>query len=165
MSFGLGWKSDWEIEMPTYRNDGNAAQKVTNTDGRTVSVFPGGIVQTYYMFADDGDPWKKISNEPYYNHVLALTQPTGSEDVTINLKSNTDRIEIYNVSSYSVSVYLNFKENTPARVVPSGSVVKIPERSDEPSIKNKVSSLVLGFDGSISSGQVKVSEFKDQKGI
>ena len=146
--------------MPTYTNDSNATRVVTNSAHQVVHVAPGESVSTYDLLTAAN--WTKTTDSPYYNHVLAVTQPTGSDDATVTLQANTDRVEIYNVSSYTVSCYINAKANTPARLIPSGSVISIPERSSESSIKDRISALVLSFGGIITAGQVNVTEFEDQ---
>lgn len=142
--------------MPTYRNDGNSTYNVENIYGKVVSVIPGASVGTNFLLTNDGNPWTKTNDTPYYNPVLAVYDEiasTGSDDpTTIELNDNTDQIEVYNNSGANIDILLNDSNNTPGYPVPAST------KRDLIGVKDFVGSIILQFSAAVSSGEVFVTE-------
>lgn len=140
--------------MPKYQNDSSdTTYRVENWSGEKVNVGPGDTVRTYKELTESD--FSIVSQKPYYKNTVQVTKPTGAADRTISLNKKTNNLEIYNESSFAMRVFFNSKSNKPGTEILSSTY-----RTFE-GIKNYASSIVLSFDGSIASGEVVVTEFKE----
>jgi len=142
--------------MPTYRNDGTGSYKVTNIHGEGINVRPGNTVETYYLFTDDGNPWTKVSETPYYNPVKVYgdISITTSESKTVDFDSEKDdAVEIHNSSDSATAIMkFNSTGNTPGLTIPPGGLRR------ETGLNRKVHTLVLeARDANISVGELEVT--------
>jgi hypothetical protein len=134
--------------MPTYINSGT---ENLSLDLRTIP--PSGILVTEFILDTTGTDLTKTSDEPYFNPVTAvnaLTSTGPGDNKTITLESDTNIIEIKNLSAtVIVTVFLQSTANTPGIPILPGELSKeIAERDYGKygnSLKNKVQSLIFQF--------------------
>ena len=104
--------------MPTYRNDGNAVEIVTDIYGARKPIEPGQTVQTYEVLALAN--FTKTSDLPYWNPITAVTAKSSNgpgDDQERNLDADTVWVKVWKVSQAEVSIYLQDKANLPAIAV------------------------------------------------
>lgn len=141
--------------MPTYQNDTQSYQVMTDTAGVVRSVAAGASIESYSLTAPSG--MTKTAETPYYNPVPAdgvhAVESTGpADDKTVTLTSDeTDEVEIYNESDAEITVFLRTTDNTPGIVVFANSVRTISGLLD------KCEQLILQFSAA---GSCTVTEIK-----
>ena len=138
--------------MPTFKNEyAYGGAWVTDIYGNAVYVNRGDIVESYYIL--DTDPcFVRLSNEPYYNPVKTVNKPSGSDDLVLNIKEESDEIEVCNTSGVTINVYLESKNNTPPFYIVPNTVRNISQ------LRDRVSTLIFTFDGSVVEGEVIITE-------
>ena len=140
--------------MPKYRNDSTGTTyRLTNWSGEKETVEPGETIRTYQELTEDD--FTLISAKPYYNETLKVTQPSGAGPHDVSLHKKTDRLEIYNESSFDIRVFFNSKSNTPATRVFASSNRTFSD------LKNRFNSVHLEFDGSVGSGELTLTQFRE----
>lgn len=132
--------------MPTYRNDGTEVEW-----GGERHVKPGETILTSFILKS---PFTKISDEPYFNVLNAIHEITGSAgaSVEVSITLSSDVLEIYNVSSDYVDVFLASLSNTPGIRVPKQTVRKIS------GLKGKVEKVFVKLNGDVASKECYVME-------
>jgi hypothetical protein len=141
--------------MPTYRNDTNSHQVMTDTAKVVRSVAPGATIESYELTAPSG--MTKTLETPYYNPapasgVHAVSSTGAGDDQTVALTSaQTDEVEIYNESDAEITVFLRSADNTPGLKVFANSVRTISD------LKDRVDALFMQFSAA---GSCTVTEIK-----
>lgn len=132
--------------MPLYKNDGTEVEW-----GGVRHVKPGEMVQTPFILKS---PFTKVSAEPYFNVLNAFHEITGlagaSVEVPISLSSES--LEVYNVSSDYVDVFLASLLNTPGVRVSKGTVRKLL------GLKGKVEKVFVKLNGNVVAKECYVME-------
>ncbi len=136
--------------MPTYtRNADKSVAAVIDVAGTQRFVGPGESVGTYEIL---GDGWTLTDPGPYWNPALAVHDDIAGPR-TIELDSDTWRVEVWNNSPAVVTLFLNSAENTPGIRVEAYGVRTVE-------VRKRVSALIMSFSAAVSAGQVVLTEWR-----
>ena len=141
--------------MPTYRNDSENTYQILNSSNEQQIVIPGDSILTFQILDLSG--MIKTAEAPYFNPVPASGVHdiiSAGGDITINLDSDTDEIEIWNESSADITCFLRAAANTPGLKILENSVRNIS------ALKDQADKVVLQFSAAVTTGQCYLTELK-----
>jgi len=142
--------------MPTYKNNSTLDHQMRNLDNNLIRVEPTESIETYYLY--DLANVTLIAATPYFNPVALITQPASigaGDDTTITLGSKTDILEVFNNSSYDITIFLTALANTPGIIVPAGTLRNIRD------LYERVAAVIIQFAGAVTAGEVIITELEE----
>jgi hypothetical protein len=140
--------------MPTYKNiSQESVSGIFTTEYFHKTVLPQKTVETYRYY--DNENLEKLSDEPYFNPVLGLTNlalddATDSEEIVI--LEDCKKLEILNTSDNLLYLYLQSIENTPPMIITSGVTFNFEDEF------NRFTKIILKASDTISLNTVFISQ-------
>lgn len=110
--------------MPTYRNDGDRAFKVEDSNGETVSVNPGFSVSTYKIL---GAPFTKTADTPYFSLTKVNTTLTSPGTQTGLLGCKVMRLT---AKASGITIKCNSASNPNVFALPSNTPIDIKNNGE-----------------------------------
>lgn len=140
--------------MPVIKNNTRRNLFLSDFNGKAVKVSPNYTIESPYFYTTISGA-DVISEEPYYEEIVdyALASGTADTDYKKSISSETDYINLYNLSDENITVYLNSKE-TKGYIVPADSTNSFEN------IKDRVIRVYVDFPDTVDSG-VYIYEFRN----
>ena len=133
--------------MPKYKNSSATHLQIIGKNGNTETLAPGREIETYLYYTLPG--LAQVSDLPRYNPLISseeITSDGEADDQEIVISTITNRIEIINKTESDISVFWGAVTNTPATVVPAGTLRIFSD------IKGLVDKLIAKFPVAITGG-------------